>query len=388
MLGMLAAHKPSRLIFAVTTLAIAIAGVVANYALSHDAIRAFQQQLALKDSDQFLLTGRLTDATPATRGRHDATAFEAASADFVAALLPLGVQSFALRSRSSQIDTEVGPRPVRLVQASREFLLTLGAAPLPPVGWNEGRGLCVVGRSLAERSLVAGQAALSLDGRACEIAGVIELPELPHLIGLNEAVFVARDIGEFATDLPIVWSVHLHAAPGTLDEAALRNRLSAGFDLAFLEIWSGAALVARAERLIAIVRLVTNGLGLVILLVGGASIASLMSFSVAERAREIAVKRTIGASRRQILQEIVAEALLIGLIACLIGAAAGWLLALHLKAPLAEFFALGLQDADERLSFWPMIKAVAQFLALCALAGAAPGWRAANRDPAQVLRAP
>jgi putative ABC transport system permease protein len=387
MFRVLAAHKASRLVFAVLTLSIAISGVVASYTLSHAAIRAFQTQLALKDDDQFLLSARLTDMEAATGGRLDGPAFAARIDHVFATLLPAGVEAHVLRFRGSTRLSEAGPRPVRLVEARRAFLVAVGADPLPGPGWDDSRGLCVVGSALAQSLPVDDADSIMLDGRGCRIAGQIDITDMPPFFGLNDAVFLANGINDVATDLAVTWTVYLKAPAGRLSEAALRGYLGAVFDLDYLEIWSGAAVVARAERLIAIVRLIANGLGLVILLVGGASIASLMSFSVAERAREIAVKRTIGASKHQILREIVTEAMLIGLMSVVIGALAGAYLSAYLQAPLSEFLAIGLAGHAQPAP-WPIIKAVIQFLAICAIAGAVPGWRAARRDPATILRAP
>jgi putative ABC transport system permease protein len=387
MLKVLAPHKGSRLLFAVLTLSIAISGVVANYSLSHEAIRAFQTQLALKDDDQFLLSGRFSDMQAATYGRHDGAAFKARIDTTFAALLPTRVGVHVLQFRASNRLSDAGPRPVKLVQSQRAFFVAAGAAPLPGPGWDESRGLCTVGSLLARNLPTHESGSIMLDGRGCTIAGKIEMPEVPPFLGLNDVVFLANGIEEVATDFAVTWTVYLKAPAGTLSEATLRGYLGPVFDLEYLDIWSGATVVARAERLIAIVRLIANGLGLVILLVGGASIASLMSFSVAERAKEIAVKRTIGASKHQILREIVSEAMLIGIMSVVIGVAAGSYLALHLQAPLGEFLAVGLADHAHQ-SLWPIAKTVAQFLFICAVAGAVPGWRAATRDPASVLRAP
>lgn len=387
MLKVLAAHKGSRLLFAVLTLSIAISGVVANYALSHEAIRAFQTQLALKDDDQFLLSGRLSDISEASRGRYDGAAFKARIDATFAALLPAAVGVHVLQFRSSTRLSEAGPRPVKLVQAKRAFFLAAGATSLPGPGWDESRGLCAVGSMLAPDPVMERTGAIMLDGRICTISNRIDIPDMPPFFGLNDVVFLASGIDEVATDFAVTWTVYLKAPAGSLSEAALRGYLGPVFDLDYIDIWSGANVVARAERLIGIVRLIANGLGGVILLVGGASIASLMSFSVAERAREIAVKRAIGASKHQIVLEIVSEAMLIGAISIVAGAVAGTYLALYLQAPLGEFLAIGLADRTEQ-SLWPVTKTVLQFLAICAIAGAVPGWRAATREPAAVLRAP
>ena len=302
MLQILAAHKGSRLLFSVLTLSIAIIGVVANYSLSHEAIRAFQSQLALKDDDQFLLSGRFSDMQVATQGRYDGAAFDARIGDIFGALLPAEVGVHVLQFRSGSRLSEAGPRPVRLMQAKRGFFAATDATPLPGPGWDDSRGLCALGRVFAQNLPSGEGGAIRLDGRSCAIAGQIDLPDIPPFHGLNDAIFLANGIEEVATDIAIGWTVYLKAPAGSLSEAALRGYLGPVFDLEYLDIWSGASVVARAERLVTIVRLIANGLGIVILLVGGASIASLMSFSVAERAREIAIKRTIGASRYQLLR--------------------------------------------------------------------------------------
>lgn len=387
MLKLLKAHKASRLLFAVLTLSIAIVGVVANYALSHDAIRAFQTQLALKDDDQFVLSGRLSDVEDATQGRYDGAAFDARSALIFESLLPPEVGVHPVRFRSGNRLTSAGPRPVSLVQVQRAFFVAIGAQ-LPPVpGWDHSRGLCVVGQLMAQSQPTDQAGLIRLDGRGCIVVAAIEMPETPPFFGLGDAIFLANGIDDVATDLAVNWTIYLNAPARTLNETALRSYLSAVFDLDYIDIWSGAAVVARAERLIGIVQLITNGLGLVILLVGGASIASLMSFSVTERAKEIAIKRTIGASKHQILREVVAESMLIGVVAIVIGVIGGVYLADYLKAPLAEFLAIGPEKPNDA-SLWPIMKTILQFLGVCALAGAVPGWRAATRDPVAVLRAP
>ena len=157
------------------------------------------------------------------------------------------------------------------------------------------------------------------------------------------------------------------------------------FNVEYFQIWSGATVAARAERLKTIVLLIANSLGFVILFVGAAAIGSLMSFSVSERAKEIAIKRTLGASKRQIVSEIICEALLIGCMAILIGLILGYFLSQRMEEPLLEFMQLGSEQIGD-LIVVPIVQTVALFLIISALAGAIPGWRASTEDPAVVLR--
>lgn len=61
------------------------------------------------------------------------------------------------------------------------------------------------------------------------------------------------------------------------------------------------------------------GIALISLLVGGLSIINTMTMSISERIREIGIKKAVGAKTRNIMQEYLTEAALIGLFGGLIG---------------------------------------------------------------------
>ena len=75
----------------------------------------------------------------------------------------------------------------------------------------------------------------------------------------------------------------------------------------------------------------------VALLVGSFMIFNTFSITVAQRARENALLRAIGASRRQVLSSVLVEAAIVGVLASLIGLAVGVGVAVGLKALLAGF---------------------------------------------------
>ena len=70
-------------------------------------------------------------------------------------------------------------------------------------------------------------------------------------------------------------------------------------------------------------------MAIVMALVGTLGLASTMSASVVERRRELAVMRTIGATRRRIVHDLAAEAIAIGL--------TSWLFAFILALPLTAY---------------------------------------------------
>ena len=75
----------------------------------------------------------------------------------------------------------------------------------------------------------------------------------------------------------------------------------------------------------------------VALLVGSFIIHNTFSIIVAQRSREMALLRAIGASRRQVLAAVLVEALAVGLVASILGMAVGIAIAIGLKALLAAF---------------------------------------------------
>ncbi len=82
-----------------------------------------------------------------------------------------------------------------------------------------------------------------------------------------------------------------------------------------------------------------SAFGGVALFVGAFVIANTLSITIAQRVREFATIRTIGGSRRQVLTTVMVEALVIGVVASVIGLAVGLLLAKGLNA---LFVAIGL----------------------------------------------
>ena len=76
---------------------------------------------------------------------------------------------------------------------------------------------------------------------------------------------------------------------------------------------------------------------IIALLVGGFIIFNTFFITVAQRTRENALLRALGAKRRQVLMSVLLEALAVGVVASVIGVAAGVLVSAGLKALLSAF---------------------------------------------------
>ena len=152
-----------------------------------------------------------------------------------------------------------------------------------------------------------------------------------------------------------------HLAPGEPDNFSINQQ-----DV-FVKLFH------QQTRTIAIIGLFVTSLSL---FVGGIGIMNIMFVSVAERTREIGVRKAIGAKRRNILLQFLIEAACICLMGGLIGLGIAWLTTLavsHFLFPAS-------------LSGPIVLIALLVSLLTGVVSGFLPAWRAARMDPVDALR--
>ncbi|HXV02287.1 MAG TPA: FtsX-like permease family protein, partial [Gaiellaceae bacterium] len=121
------------------------------------------------------------------------------------------------------------------------------------------------------------------------------------------------------------------------------------------------------------------------LFVGAFVIANSLSITIAQRTREFATARTIGASRRQILTSILIEALVVGVLASLVGLAVGVGLA---KALFWLFDLVGftLPNSGLILTGTAVALALASGIIVTLVASLRPAFRATRVPPIAAVR--
>jgi putative ABC transport system permease protein len=119
------------------------------------------------------------------------------------------------------------------------------------------------------------------------------------------------------------------------------------------------------------------GLGAVALLVGGVGIANVMVISVLERRSEIGLRRALGATRRHVAGQFLAEALLLSALGGLAGTVTG--------VAATAIYALS-QHWQVQIPAQALYGGIGAALAIGAVAGLYPAMRAARLSPTEALR--
>jgi predicted permease len=148
----------------------------------------------------------------------------------------------------------------------------------------------------------------------------------------------------------------------------------------------GAAVVPLREETVGDVRkplLMLLGAVVFVLLIACANVANLMLARVVDRRKEIAIRTAFGAKRTRIIQQVLAESLLLSASGGVLG-----LIVAHFGTRLVvSFFGANLPRlADIRMDATVLGFAMVTALLTGVIAGVVPAWRMADADPNEALK--
>ncbi len=123
----------------------------------------------------------------------------------------------------------------------------------------------------------------------------------------------------------------------------------------------------------------------VALFVGTFIIYNTFSIVVAQRTREMALLRAIGASRAQVMRQVLGESVLVGLIASIAGIVAGVLLAVGLKAAMS-LLGFDLPGSSVVLRPNAVVVGLIVGLVITVLSAIVPAWQASRVSPVAAMR--
>ena len=182
-------------------------------------------------------------------------------------------------------------------------------------------------------------------------------------------------------------SILFVAKPGVSQQqlvSNLRSNLPHG-----LEAITGAALIKESQDQFAKVLAFFNTFllifAVVALLVGAFMIFNTFSITVAQRTKENGLMRALGASKRQVLGSVLLEAVVVGIIASVIGLAAGVAVAIGLKAMLSGL-GFGLPAGGIVFTARTALIAGLAGLAVTMIAAVSPARKAAKVPPVAAMQ--
>jgi putative ABC transport system permease protein len=272
-----------------------------------------------------------------------------------------------------------------------QFLLTSGVTVaegrfLSPAECSGGRPVCVIGSQIASnyfKGISPLGLPLTIGGRHFEVVGVLE--KLGGFLdsGVDNQVIIPLPL--FTTAFLPEPDYGIQVKVGNLDQVEdakdelrilmrriRRDAPTAPDDFSINQQDQVLTLFHTVAGSIEAIGLFVTGLSL---FVGGIGIMNIMFVSVAERTREIGIRKAIGARRRTIMVQFLIEAISICLIGGVLALALAWPLTLlmqqFLPATLSPFVA-------------GMALAVATLTGV--VSGFFPAWRAACMNPVDALR--
>ncbi len=143
------------------------------------------------------------------------------------------------------------------------------------------------------------------------------------------------------------------------------------------EIFTSESLIDTFNDMSLYVKIAAIGIAFISLLVGGIGIMNIMLVSVTERTREIGIRKSIGAKRRDILWQFITEAVILGNLGGILGIALGIIIGIFIGA---------VTPLPTAIPMW----AVMLGLGFCTLVGLFfgiyPAAKAARLDPIVALR--
>jgi putative ABC transport system permease protein len=182
-------------------------------------------------------------------------------------------------------------------------------------------------------------------------------------------------------------AISVAAVPG-VSKAELVRRLQR-IAPATAQVRTGTEQAKEDEKGVAgfvkVIRYALLGFGGLALFVGAFVIFNTLSITVAQRTREFATLRTLGASRRQVLRSVMAEALTIGFVASVAGLAVGFALA-HGLVALLSAAGLDLPRSGIVVARRTVVVSLVLGTIVTLIAGTFPAMRATEVPPIAAVR--
>ena len=392
--GLLA--RPSRTILTALAIVLGVATIAGAFTLSDTMGRA-ADQLSASAYDG---TAAVVDAkTPVKRDNNDMLqqpAIPASVVDQVRRVPGVAAAAGDITSTEAKILSPkgelVGSGPWFGVGLDRTAQTAKGLTPfrLTEGAWANGPGEVVIDPGTAEKQHLGLGDTIRVAGagpaQPFKVTGLATFGSVKTIGTATTAIFDLATAQKLTGKAGRVDAVLVAAKPG-VSPAQVRKNLAAALPGLHVDTAShqDRYTLDGLKGFVDIIKIVLLAFAMIALVVGAFTIFNSLSITVAQRSREFGLLRLAGASRRQVLRTVIAEALAMGFAASVVGLAAGFGLAKGLNA---LFVSLGIDLPQTGTVFATRTIVVSLVLGtmVTLLASLVPAWRATRVAPVEALR--
>jgi putative ABC transport system permease protein len=259
--------------------------------------------------------------------------------------------------------------------------------------------VAVIG-SEAKEKLFSGRNALGehirVDGLSFEIVGVLSAKMQEGNDDINRVIYVPfSTMSEIKSThyLDTIWFTYQTPEYQSLEQSvrtimATQHKFNQT-DRQAVEVFNLMTQVHQFEIITLGLKVLMGFIGTLTLGIGGVGLMNIMLVSVTQRTREIGVQKALGAPRRYILMQFLAEALTITFMGGVLGVILAYIVALSVgRLTLYSAFAKNGEAGDIRLIIAPgtLIASTLILGAVGLVSGMIPAFRASRLDPIEALR--
>lgn len=239
----------------------------------------------------------------------------------------------------------------------------------------------VISEAAAEKLAVNVGETMSIGVEKFEVIGLFKIEQSLNISSAQgEMFFIPAPVANEINKSPQVNRIVAHAKTvEDVDRAItqVKEALTTKHGTVDFSVMKPTDILKTVDSIINILKYMVIGITSISLLVGGIGIMNIMLVTVAERTREIGIRKAVGATESAILIQFLIESILLTVIGALIGIA---------MATLTSYLAAKFSPLEPAITSSTIMIAVAMGVVAGIIFGLLPALRAARKNPVTALK--